>query len=124
MGANPMGAIAILAWAISGCCGSDVGCVGGLFIDFQSPPTGYVRVQVVKPASDPPRFFECDSYPTQCSGSGTAFRDFTPRMVTFRISTETGSRDVTVQPRYTTTAPNGLFCDPKCRGATIRLELP
>ena len=125
MGTHPqLRAIAIVAVAVGGCCGTDIGCIGGLYVAFKPAHAGRVRVEVLDPASNPPRFFECDPYPVECSNNGASFPDFTPRSVTFRISTATASRDVTVRPNYNTSAPNGMFCGPKCRGATVELPVP
>jgi hypothetical protein len=48
-----------------------------------------------------------------------SFSDFTPASVTIRVSTGTQTTEVTRQPMYDVTRPNGPGCPPECRNARV-----
>jgi hypothetical protein len=52
-----------------------------------------------------------------------SFPDFTPASVTIRVSTGTRTTDVTLQPMYEVTRPNGPGCPPECRNARVTVVL-
>ena len=62
-----------------------------------------------------------------CTGASGAcpvfFFDFTPATLTVRVSSGTQSTELTVQPVYQTTRPNGPECPPECRGARVTVAL-
>ena len=62
-----------------------------------------------------------------CIGaSGTcpvSFPDFTPANLTVRVSSGTQSTELTVQPAYELTRPNGPDCPPECRGTRVAVAL-
>jgi len=63
---------------------------------------------------------------TCITASGTcpfSFPDFTPASLTVRVSTGTQSTELTVQPAYLLTRPNGPKCPPECRGARVTVAL-
>ena len=63
---------------------------------------------------------------TCTSASGTcpfSFPDFTPASLTVRVSSGTQSAELTVQPAYQLTRPNGPECPPECRGARVTVAL-
>jgi hypothetical protein len=52
-----------------------------------------------------------------------SFPDFTPASVTIRVLTGTQTTEVTRQPMYEVTRPNGLACPPECRNARVTVVL-
>jgi hypothetical protein len=52
-----------------------------------------------------------------------SFPDFTPASVSIRVSTGTQTTEVTRQPIYEVTRPNGPACPPECRNARVTLAL-
>ena len=52
-----------------------------------------------------------------------SFPDFTPASLTVRVSSGTQSTELTVQPDYLLTRPNGPECPPECRGARVTVAL-
>ena len=63
---------------------------------------------------------------TCTTASGTcpvSFPDFTPASLTVRVTSGTQSREVTVQPAYQLTRPNGPDCPPECRSARVTIAL-
>ena len=52
-----------------------------------------------------------------------SFFDFTPASLTVRVSTGTQSTELTVQPAYLVTRPNGPDCPPECRSARVTVAL-
>ena len=62
-----------------------------------------------------------------CTGAtGTcpvSFFDFTPARLTVRVSSGTQSTELTVEPAYQVTRPNGPKCPPECRGVRLTVAL-
>jgi hypothetical protein len=52
-----------------------------------------------------------------------SFPDFTPASVTIRVSTGTQTAEVTSQPMYEITRPNGPGCPPECPNARVTVAL-
>lgn len=52
-----------------------------------------------------------------------SFVDFTPASLTVRVSSGTQSKELTVQPAYQLTRPNGPECPPECRSARVTVAL-
>jgi hypothetical protein len=52
-----------------------------------------------------------------------SFPDFTPASVTIRVLTGTQTTEVTRQPMYEVTRPNGPECPPECRNARVIVVL-
>jgi hypothetical protein len=60
-----------------------------------------------------------------CAGNtcSLSFPDFTPPTVTIQVTAGTESSEVTTQPAYQTTRPNGPRCPPECRTARVEVAL-
>jgi len=96
-----------------------IGCTG-LVIEVTGAP-GSTPVTVVVSAPDgSTRSTTCTSATGTCPVS---FPDFTPASVTIRVSTATQTIEVTRQPMYETTRPNGAECPPECRNARVTVVL-
>ena len=90
-----------------------IGCTG-LVVEVTGAP-GQTPVTVVVTAPDgSTRSSTCTSPAGTCPVS---FPDFTPAHVTIRVSTGTQTTEVTRQPIYEVTRPNGPKCPPECRNA-------
>ena len=78
-------------------------------------------VTVVVTAPDPStRSATCTTATDTCPVS---FPDFTSASLTVRVSTGTRSTEVSVQPAYQLTRPNGPDCPPECRSARVPIAL-
>ena len=96
-----------------------IGCTG-LVVDVTGAP-GQTPVTVVVTAPDgSTRSSTCSSATGTCPVS---FPDFTPASVTIRVSTGTQTTEVTRQPMYEVTRPNGSACPPECRNARVTVAL-
>ena len=96
-----------------------IGCTG-LVVEVTGAP-GQTPVTVVVTAPDgSTRSSTCTSATGMCPVS---FPDFTPASVTIRVSTGTQTTEVTRQPMYEVTRPNGPECPPECRNARVTLAL-
>ena len=92
-----------------------IGCTG-LVVEVTGAP-GLTPVTVVVTAPDgSTRSSSCSSAAGTCFVS---FPDFTPASVTIRMSTATRTTEVTTQPMYEVTRPNGPRCPPDCRNARV-----
>ena len=92
-----------------------IGCTG-LVVEVTGAP-GQTPVTVVVTAPDgSTRSSTCTSTSGSCPVS---FPDFTPTSVTIRVSTATQTTEVTTQPMYEVTRPNGPECPPECRNARV-----
>lgn len=96
-----------------------IGCTG-LVVEVTGAP-GQTPVTVVVTAPDG------STRSTTCSGATgvcpVSFPDFTPASVTIRVSTGTRTTEVTRQPMYDVTRPNGPACSPECRNARVTVAL-
>ena len=96
-----------------------IGCTG-LVVEVTGAP-GSTPVTVVVTAPDgSTRSTTCTSASGACPVS---FPDFTPATVTIRVSTGNQTTEVTKQPTYEVTRPNGPACPPECRNARVTVVL-
>ena len=96
-----------------------IGCTG-LVIEVTGAP-GQTPVTVVVTAPDgSTRSATCTSTTGTCPVS---FPDFTPASITIRVSTGTQTTEVTRQPMYQVSRPNGPACPPECRNARVTVVL-
>jgi len=96
-----------------------IGCTG-LVVDVTGAPS-QTPVSVVVTAPDgSTRSATCTSATGTCPVS---FPDFTPASLTVRVSSGTQSTELTVQPGYLLTRPNGPECPPECRSARVTVAL-
>ena len=96
-----------------------IGCTG-LVVEVTGAP-GQTPVTVVVTAPDgSTRSTTCTSATGTCPFS---FPFFTPASVTIRVVTGTQTTEVTRQPMYEVTRPNGPACPPECRNARVAVEL-
>ena len=121
-------AIALLLAAATGSgCGSFgpsgsctlIGCTG-LVVEVTGAPA-LTPVTIVLTAPDgSTRSTTCTPATGTCPVS---FPDLTPASVTIRVSTGTTTIEVTRQPIYEVTRPNGRGCPPECRNARVTVAL-
>jgi hypothetical protein len=96
-----------------------IGCTG-LVVEVTGAP-GLTPVTVVVTAPDgSTRSATCTGATGTCPVS---FFDFTPASVTIRVSTGSQTTEVTRQPMYEATRPNGPSCPPECRNARVTVVL-
>jgi hypothetical protein len=96
-----------------------IGCTG-LTVEVSGAP-GLTPVTVVVTAPDgSTRSATCTGATGTCPVS---FFDFTPASVTIRVSTGTQTTELTRQPMYEVTRPNGPACPPECRSARVTVAL-
>ena len=96
-----------------------IGCTG-LVVDVTGAPS-QTPVSVVVTAPDgSTRSATCTSATGTCPVS---FPDFTPASLTVRVSSGPQSTELTVQPGYLLTRPNGPECPPECRSARVTVAL-
>ena len=96
-----------------------IGCTG-LVVEVTGAP-GQTPVTVVVTAPDgSTRSATCTSTTGTCPVS---FPDFTPASVTIRVSTGTQTTELTRQPMYEVSRPNGPRCPPECRSARVTVAL-
>jgi hypothetical protein len=114
--------VALLAGCsgITGLC-TLVGCDSGLGVVFTQAPTVPYRVEVFSREDAPHYVFDCAN-PSQCDDA--RFIDYTPALVTIRVTTAAGTREQTVRPEYDIDRPNGPNCEPTCKWATVTVALP
>ena len=96
-----------------------IGC-SGLVVEVTGA-AGQTPVTVVVTAPDgSTRSATCTTATGTCPVS---FLDFTPASLTVRVSSGTQSTELTVQPAYQLTQPNGPECPPECRSARVTVAL-
>ena len=96
-----------------------IGCTG-LIVDVTGAAS-QTPVTVVVTASDgSTRSGTCTSATGTCL---VPFLDFTPASLTVRVSSGTQSTELTVQPVYLVTRPNGRDCPPECRSTRVAIAL-
>jgi hypothetical protein len=96
-----------------------IGCTG-LVVEVTGAP-GQTPVTVVVTAPDgSTRSMTCTSATGTCP---MTFPNFTPASVTIRVLTGTQTTEVTTQPKYEVTRPNGPKCPPECRNARVTVCL-
>ena len=96
-----------------------IGCTG-LVVEVTGAP-GQTPVTVVVTAPDgSTRSATCTSTTGTCPVS---FPDFTPASITIRVVTGNQTTEVTRQPMYEVSRPNGPACPPECRNARVTVVL-
>lgn len=111
---------------LAGCNGFDglctlVGCDSVLLVRLAQAPAGPYRIEVFSHADAPHYVFDCAN-PATCGEA--RFVDYTPELVTIRVTTAAGASEQTVQPTYDVDRPNGPNCEPTCKGAVVTVPLP
>jgi hypothetical protein len=96
-----------------------IGCTGLVVEVTGAPAQTPVTVVVIGPDGST-RSSTCTSATGSCPVS---FPDFTPASVIIRVSTDTQTTEVTRQPMYEVTRPNGPACPPECRNARVTVVL-
>ena len=96
-----------------------IGCTG-LVVEVTGAPAQTPVTVVVTAPDGSTRSTTCTSATGTCPFS---FPDFTPASVTIRVSTGTQTTELTRQPTYEVTRPNGPACPPECRNARVTVVL-
>jgi len=96
-----------------------IGCTG-LVVEVTGAPAQVPVTIVVLAADGAKRSTSCTSATGTCPVS---FPDFTPATVTISVLTGTQTTEVTRQPTYEVTRPNGRSCPPECRNARVTVAL-
>ena len=96
-----------------------IGCTG-LVIEVTGASGSTPMTVVVTAPDGSTRSTTCTSATGACPVS---FPDFTPATVTIRVTTGSQTTEVTRQPTYEVTRPNGPACPPECRNARVTVVL-
>jgi hypothetical protein len=96
-----------------------IGCTG-LVVEVTGAPALTPVTVVVTAPDGSTRSATCTGAAGTCPVS---FHDFTPASVTIRVLTGTQTTEVTRQPIYEVTRPNGPACPPECRNAQVTVAL-
>jgi hypothetical protein len=96
-----------------------IGCTG-LVVEVTGAASQTPVTVVVTAPDGSTRSATCISPSATCPVS---FPDFTPASLTLRVSNDTRSTELTVQPAYQLTRPNGPKCPPECRSARVTVAL-
>jgi hypothetical protein len=100
---------------------TDIGCVGGLLVRFNTPPAGAYKVEAWSELRVEPQVWEC-AVGSTCPAA--FFPDFEGQDVTVRVTTAAGVRtqefaDVDYEPVY----PNGRRCGAACEQGEVTVQL-
>lgn len=98
---------------------TEIGCVGGLVVQFTRPPAAPYRVEAIAPGAAP-AVFECAAGE---SCSSALLEGVEAERVTIRVATSAGTRAQEFRPAYQEQYPNGRRCPAACRQATITFRL-
>jgi len=96
-----------------------IGCTG-LVVEVTGAPAQTPVTVVVTAPDGSSRTATCSTTTGTCPVS---FSDFTPATVTIRVSTGTRTTEVSSQPAYEVSRPNGAACPPECRNARVTVAL-
>ena len=96
-----------------------IGCTG-LVVEVTGAPASTPVTVVVTAPDGATRSTTCTSATGTCPFS---FPDFTPASVTIRVLIGTQTTEVTRQPTYEVSRPNGPACPPECRNARVTVVL-
>jgi hypothetical protein len=96
-----------------------IGCTG-LVVEVTGAPALTPVTMVVTASDGSTRSSTCTGATGNCLVS---FPDFTPPSITIRLSTGTQTTEVTREPLYELTRPNGAKCPPECRSARVTVVL-
>jgi hypothetical protein len=99
-----------------------IGCADTLTVAIAGAPN-QTLVTVVATQLEAP-FASMSSHCTATTGSCSVFLSgFVPSNVRIDVSWDSQTRQVTVQPAYQISRPNGPDCPPACRFATVSVTL-
>ena len=96
-----------------------IGCTG-LVVEVTGAPAQTPVTVVVTAPDGSSRSSTCSSPTGTCPVS---FPDFTPATVTIRVTTGSQITEVTRQPTYEVSRPNGAACPPECRTARVTVAV-
>ena len=96
-----------------------IGCTGFVVEVTGAPAMTLVTVVVTTP-DGPEKSATCTGASGACL---VRFYDFTPATVTIRVTAGAQAVEVTTQPAYEVTRPNGQDCPPECRNARVTVTL-
>ena len=96
-----------------------IGCTG-LVVEVTGAPVQTPVTVAVTALDGSTRSTTCTSATGTCPVS---FPDFTPASVTIRVLAGTQTTEVTRQPTYEVSRPNGPGCPPECRNARVTVVL-
>ena len=96
-----------------------IGCTG-LVVEVTGAASHTPVTVVVTAPDESTRSATCTTTTGTCPVS---FLDFTPASLTVRVSSGAQSTELTVQPVYLVTRPNGPECPPECRGGRVTVAL-
>ena len=96
-----------------------IGCTGFVVRVTGAPSMTLVTVVVTTP-DGPAKSATCTGASGVCL---VRFYDFTPATVTIRVTAGSQAVEVTTQPEYEVTRPNGQDCPPECRDASVTVAL-
>jgi len=96
-----------------------IGCTG-LVVEVTGAPAQTPVTVVVTAPDRSTRNATCTSATGTCPVS---FPDFTPATVTIRVVAGAQTTEVTSQPAYEVSRPNGAACPPECRNARVTVAL-
>ena len=103
---------------------TEMGCPGGLSVDFVEQPTARLRVEAHAPGSNGVYVIDCEEANRRCQG-GVHFGDFTPETVQIRFISAADTFVQQFRPVYANLRPNGPDCPPLyCLRGRVRVELP
>jgi len=107
-------------------CGCNlVGCADGLLVQLPTQLNAPYRVELLVAGELQPAPAEAT-----CSEGAPCYRDimfraYPTERVVVRVTTPLGTRDTAIpQIRYSTSRPNGRGCEPTCRNASVRADIP
>ena len=96
-----------------------IGCTG-LVVEVTGAPAQTPLTVVVTAPDGSTRSSTCTSATGPCPVS---FPDFAPASVTIRVLAGVQTTEVTRQPVYEVSRPNGQACPPECRNARVTVVL-
>lgn len=99
---------------------TEIGCVGGLQVRFQTPPAGAFRVEAIAEGAAAPAVFECGAGET-CRVA--FFEDLVAERVTVRVITAAGTHTEEFSPRYASQYSNGRHCGAACSQDTVTVQM-
>lgn len=97
---------------------TEIGCMDGLTVRFQTPPPGPYRVEAIAEGAATPAVFEC---PLGQTCPVAFFDGVMAERVTIRLVTAEGTRTQEFTLRYESQYPNGRRCGAACRQASITM---
>lgn len=130
-GTRRIAAVSVLV-GLTGCCDinfwhacTQMACVDHLNIQFATIPTAPARIELrlYSPADPVAYVYDCKDALSCLSAAG--FPGFTPDRVFVTVITTAGKRTTEFRDiAYAKYRPNGHHCNPVCRSATLRVDVP